>query len=160
LSRRKKKMKKELKGRSHLGYWSAERIHKRGQTTRTIPICQPLFAEINSRDVRWMQLPQCIGARMHFFAPSRVKRDRENFAPPSEATTSYARHPPLDGKMTGKHVTAIYPSPKRVRYAFEINQRDTLCVVRKILYVLCTVKMNDVKISSARLFHWSQLSCL
>lgn len=100
-SGRKKKIEKELKGRSHLG-WSAERVHKRGQTTRTIPICQPLFAEINSRDVRWMQLPRRIGARMHFFAPSRVKRDRKNFAPPPEATGLVCKTPPLERRLTSE----------------------------------------------------------
>lgn len=113
-SRRKKEDRGKTKRTIPFGAlsWRAEKVHKRGQTTRTIPICQPLFAEINSRDVRWMQLPWRIGARMHFFAPSRVKRDRENFAPPSESYL-VCETSPLDRKMTVEHVKMRFIHPRR-----------------------------------------------
>lgn len=121
--------------------WRAARVHKRGQTTRTIPICQPLFAEINSRDVRWMQLPRRIGARMHFFAPSRVKPDRENFTSLSEATASYARHRRWMGRWP---VNMWFIRPRREPDMGFLKQCGTLCIASIeikwfLLFLTCVI---------------------
>lgn len=130
-----KKTEKEIKGRDTE---PARRVHKCGQTTRTIPICQPLFPEINSRDVRRMQLPHSAPrcARMHFFAPSRVKRDREKVLHPSPEAAALPRARVIVGQEEDDRRTRDCDLFVR-RRAFR-NRMSALTVRTRDLYVSLT----------------------